>query len=343
MSTTHPQPSPLPSPRAFMTSLFNTLTSTPSQSHHAPAPSPSPNPYSSSVTPHRDARPVDAENRLKSVEAEKKALLMTLHVIFPPPLLLQALDLLDRGGVVRVVLREEGEGDDGEDDHGLEEGGTNSGHAHAKGMSVTGARVGHQSLYDETEKPSTDQQGKGTNPGNAPRHNPTSRTAQHRPGHTIPPHDQSHMYNPRPLPPPPPPPSIPTPPPRITLHQVHSPHSTAPKRHATHSHSHSRPAASTPAPSQNPHTVHLSAWNCTCAAFTYSAYPAIPIPIPPPTPPRPRTETRWIYGGGHARTPETPMCKHLLACLLGERWATVLGGCVRERRVGREEMAGLVI
>lgn len=36
-----------------------------------------------------------------------------------------------------------------------------------------------------------------------------------------------------------------------------------------------------------------------------------------------------------------PCCKHLLACLLAERWEGVLGGFVKEKRVGREEMAGL--
>lgn len=35
-----------------------------------------------------------------------------------------------------------------------------------------------------------------------------------------------------------------------------------------------------------------------------------------------------------------PVCKHLLACLLGERWEGVLGAYVKERVVSREEMAG---
>ena len=39
-------------------------------------------------------------------------------------------------------------------------------------------------------------------------------------------------------------------------------------------------------------------------------------------------------GGG-----EVPLCKHLLASLLAERW-DVIGGLVEEREVGREEMAG---
>lgn len=36
-----------------------------------------------------------------------------------------------------------------------------------------------------------------------------------------------------------------------------------------------------------------------------------------------------------------PCCKHLLACVLAERWAVGLGGYVNERVVSREEMAGI--
>ena len=36
---------------------------------------------------------------------------------------------------------------------------------------------------------------------------------------------------------------------------------------------------------------------------------------------------------------EVPLCKHLLACVLAERWEMVRG-MVGEREVGREEMAG---
>lgn len=35
-----------------------------------------------------------------------------------------------------------------------------------------------------------------------------------------------------------------------------------------------------------------------------------------------------------------PVCKHLLACVLGERWG-LLGGYVKEREISREEMAAL--
>jgi len=43
---------------------------------------------------------------------------------------------------------------------------------------------------------------------------------------------------------------------------------------------------------------------------------------------------------GRGREGGVPVCKHLLACLLGERWGDVLGSYVKEKEVSREEMAG---
>jgi len=56
----------------------------------------------------------------------------------------------------------------------------------------------------------------------------------------------------------------------------------------------------------------------------------------------------WSFGGislEHNNTGEgssAPICKHLLACLLAERWSAALGRYVFDRKVGREEMAGIV-
>jgi hypothetical protein len=50
----------------------------------------------------------------------------------------------------------------------------------------------------------------------------------------------------------------------------------------------------------------------------------------------------WEFGGSSFDGREgegVPVCKHLVACLLGERW-DLLGGYVREREVSREEMGG---
>lgn len=57
----------------------------------------------------------------------------------------------------------------------------------------------------------------------------------------------------------------------------------------------------------------------------------------------------WEFGGlsadgrdGGGGGGGVPCCKHLLACVLTERWDAVLGAYVEERLVSREEGAGLV-
>jgi hypothetical protein len=100
--------------------------------------------------------------------------------------------------------------------------------------------------------------------------------------------------------------------------------------------------------------VRLTAWNCSCAAFAFSAFPASTSgPFSPhfeDTPSgakdAPETDTAWEFGGlssdgtaGHGDA--VPCCKHMMACLLAERCEGVLGGYVKNMRVGREEMAGL--
>lgn len=54
----------------------------------------------------------------------------------------------------------------------------------------------------------------------------------------------------------------------------------------------------------------------------------------------------WEFGGlsadGRDGAGGVPCCKHLLACVLAERWDAVLGAYVEERLVTREESAGLV-
>lgn len=47
----------------------------------------------------------------------------------------------------------------------------------------------------------------------------------------------------------------------------------------------------------------------------------------------------WEWGGLILGEEEVPLCKHLLACVLVERW-DVASAMVEERGVGREEAAG---
>ncbi len=102
--------------------------------------------------------------------------------------------------------------------------------------------------------------------------------------------------------------------------------------------------------------VHPTAWNCSCAAFAFSAFPSTtPTTLPPwdlddadgdPVVGGDEGEVgEWEFGGrsfdGKGNDEEgVAVCKHILAVVLGDRW-DVLGSFVRERVVGREEMAGI--
>ncbi|KAI0001553.1 hypothetical protein F4779DRAFT_635387 [Xylariaceae sp. FL0662B] len=117
------------------------------------------------------------------------------------------------------------------------------------------------------------------------------------------------------------------------------------------------------------YVVRPRAWNCSCAAFAFAAFPrdgderSHKIEGAPP-PPRHFSSTGeekegegegqgqgqggWEFGGLSADGVDgsgirgVPCCKHLLACVLAERWGGLLGGYVEERVVGREEGAGLL-
>ncbi|KAI0518281.1 hypothetical protein F5B22DRAFT_654185 [Xylaria bambusicola] len=121
--------------------------------------------------------------------------------------------------------------------------------------------------------------------------------------------------------------------------------------------------------------VRLESWNCTCAAFAFSAFPPLSAPVFPPGSGQcsaggyqihpanaqgdakgrgadvasgddDAAEQMWEFGGlstdGKDGVGGVPCCKHILACVLAEKWGEVLGGYIEERLVGREEAAGLV-
>jgi hypothetical protein len=105
--------------------------------------------------------------------------------------------------------------------------------------------------------------------------------------------------------------------------------------------------------------VRLSAWNCSCPAFAFAAFPSA---IPTSTVPGPSSishsevEERivghveqdtiegrhdaeeWTFGGVSLGT-TTPVCKHLLACVLVER-VGMFANHVEEEDVSWEEAAG---
>lgn len=82
--------------------------------------------------------------------------------------------------------------------------------------------------------------------------------------------------------------------------------------------------------------VRVRGWSCSCAAYAFAAFGHRYGP----------DEgcggegmvLGWGWGGSMLGG-DVPLCKHLLACVLAERWDGA-GGLVEGREVGREEMAG---
>ncbi len=98
--------------------------------------------------------------------------------------------------------------------------------------------------------------------------------------------------------------------------------------------------------------VRLQAWNCSCPAFAFAAFPAVhPEPAVPMYNPSIEynnagglsgdgAEDDWTFGGVSLGENMPPMCKHLLACVLVEKCRSLFGGFVEERNVSVEEAAG---
>ncbi|KAK0122167.1 hypothetical protein ONS95_010427 [Cadophora gregata] len=334
--------STLPTTRTLLTSLFNSLTATTQQQ---PANPPAVN------------EPYDPpSNPLKNLSSSHRALLSTMHVLFTPPMLLQALDLLDRGLVERVV------------------------EASSESMDETRAKAQDlEQVQGQGSGPTLESVGEGRkeNTGIAREVFPPQANIHLPSSPRLPKQASSFQSHQQPLPP-----STST---RNqqqlrrknTVYQVRS--SQPPKsrfRDATSSTSNS---------SGNIYTVRLEAWNCSCAAFAFASFPASSV-----YPSRAAWKLdldldedeagggedvtvggfglvdeqrggagtnergkrngedegeRWEFGGMSmdgkgAGGGGVPCCKHLLACVLGERW-DVLIPYVKERFVSREEMAGL--
>jgi hypothetical protein len=94
--------------------------------------------------------------------------------------------------------------------------------------------------------------------------------------------------------------------------------------------------------------VRTTAWNCTCPAFTFSAFPAFSKPTThtdevsvnvQPQRTVAATQQDWQWGGVSRNQEVAPVCKHLLACILCERAHGIFGKYLKERNVSKEEMA----
>jgi hypothetical protein len=102
----------------------------------------------------------------------------------------------------------------------------------------------------------------------------------------------------------------------------------------------------------NPLATHYEvrplAWNCSCPAFAFAAFPStnssIILPQHAPTTAHEADEAtgqgEWTFGGLSLGEEGIPVCKHLLACVLVERCAGLFGAGIEERVVSREEFAG---
>lgn len=267
----------IPPPRALLTSILRTLTS--------PSDLPPQPPSSNTEQP---------TNAFHNLSPEKRALLTTLHVLFPIPMLLQALDLLDRGLVVRVV---------------------NSPNV------LSPSPPGLQGDIEDD--------------GDIELQRPTMPLGTH--DHLRPEHHER----------------------KILLHQVSS--SQPPKSRFSHSAAHGAGGVTR-------YVVRTEAWHCSCAAFAYSSFPPSSSPYESAVPwaeeslrqysaiahPEWRGQERYRdrrdgeddkrEWGGRSKEGEggIPLCKHLLAAVLGEWWPDVLGSSVSERIVAsRDEGAGV--
>ncbi|KAK4698008.1 hypothetical protein P7C71_g156, partial [Lecanoromycetidae sp. Uapishka_2] len=112
--------------------------------------------------------------------------------------------------------------------------------------------------------------------------------------------------------------------------------------------------------------VRTQAWNCSCAAFAFAAFNTSAALAPVyrkyesyegyenlaedaddaemlDAPEKDENFDNGVRGqwrwGGLTLLEEAPLCKHLLACVLSERWS-VAGTMIEETKAEKEEMAG---
>lgn len=134
-------------------------------------------------------------------------------------------------------------------------------------------------------------------------------------------------------------PAAPDTPETISVYAVKSVYSTLSRR---------RRDAATAGPPRT-YLVHLDAWNCSCAGFALEAFPGGGGDVEgtgEALGENGNGEEGWTFGGmsrdDGGRWGETlPCCKHLLACLLADKWRDVLNVHVEDKTCTREELAGI--
>jgi len=115
--------------------------------------------------------------------------------------------------------------------------------------------------------------------------------------------------------------------------------------------SNSRYSARSYDPTATNYEVRLTAWNCSCPAFAFSAFPSSLDDASSTAYDKhhdlssaaklqsKRGEGAGGGVGGLDLSDRFPICKHLLACVLSERCA-MFHGCVEQKTVSVEELAG---
>lgn len=310
-------PSALPTPRQLLTSILNQISEIPAPT--APGQGDPAEKNNSSTISRTDSFPERAReppaNPLRLIDARHRPLFTTLHVLFPS-LLLPALDLLDRGLVTRLVGPDEA-------------------------ATAVRAEASHLAHQDDGSHETRQEDGGGS---------------QVRESTAAPPPPSSSVYLVR-----------------SAQKPTRRPYGGGGDAPATTS----APTA-TGSSTQKTYVVHTTAWNCTCAAFAFSAFPPLagaPTLLGPGRHSAPEdhpvsgigilvdaddgddVEEEGEQGEGSRRAPwqfgglsfdgctgaggVPPCCKHLLACVLAERWGCGLGKYVARWEVGREEMAGV--
>ncbi|ORX99815.1 hypothetical protein BCR34DRAFT_592802 [Clohesyomyces aquaticus] len=300
----------LPSSRTFITNLINALA----LSHHPTLPSASENAEAGYIA--NNTAPASSENPLISAPESVRKQILALHVLFPNELL-PALDLLDRRLVTRLLVHEpdaredEGAGDEDRD-------GDNGRAENAETGRVDAAQDPDPALRNVTVEAQED--GMSASAPTRAEHTYRGKLGTHSDG------TDTLMSEPG--------------------VQLALPYTDSTQAHTIYYVRSAQPRSSRYTSSYDTTTsyeVRLNAWNCSCPAFAFSAFPATSTStvIPPPSPSS-FTEgkhTEWCFGGLSLGSGIPPVCKHLLACVLVER-----GGyfekCVLERRVCGAEAAG---
>lgn len=118
-------------------------------------------------------------------------------------------------------------------------------------------------------------------------------------------------------------------------------------RSAQHQHQRRASRYGTPHDAATSYEVRLDAWNCSCPAFAFAAFPSegpaaegLDVLMGADSEDYGvRDDAEWSFGGLDLGEGNVPVCKHLLACVLVER-CKLFEGHVEDGVVGLDEAAG---